>query len=328
MSLQDLSDIGNTTKDVAFVFPGQGTQSVGMGLDLYQTSSRAKEILDAADDYLSFPLKRIMFEGPLDELEKTENCQPAIMVVSLASLAAFEEKGLYDKFRPVVLAGHSLGEYTAMVVAGVMGFEEGVRLVRERGQLMQQASVDSQGSMAAIIGLDQTILEHICEESDVQLANINAENQIVISGESQAVALAIEKAKASGARKSVPLNVAGAFHSRLMATAQAGLDQAVDAIYIRNPKIPIIANITAGKLSTALEIKEELRRQLCSCVQWKDSVKTIIDMEISTFLEFGPGRVLSALVKRIDSGVCAVNSFDLIKMRDMANSMPDYKYWL
>ena len=168
MPLQDLSDIGNPTVDAAYVFPGQGAQFVGMGSDLYQTSERAKEIIDSADDYLSFPLKRVMFEGPQSELEKTENCQPAIMVVSLAYLAAFEEKGLSDRFKPIVLAGHSLGEYTAMVVAEVMGFEEGVRLVRERGQLMQQASVDTEGSMAAIIGLSQTVLQSICEDLNVQ----------------------------------------------------------------------------------------------------------------------------------------------------------------
>ena len=320
MPLQDLFDIGNPTIDAAYVFPGQGAQFVGMGLELYQTSNRAKEIIDAADDYLSFPLKRVMFEGPSDELEKTENCQPAIMVVSLAYLAAFEEKGLSDRFKPIVLAGHSLGEYTAMVVAEVMGFEEGIRLVRERGQLMQQASIDTQGSMAAIIGLSQTTIEGICEDLDVQLANINSENQIVISGERKAVAKAVEKAKNSGARKSVPLNVFGAFHSHLMATAQSGLDRAVNAIDIKNPKIPIVANITAGKLSTAAEIKEELSRQLCSCVQWKDSVKTIIDMGVSTFLEFGPGRVLSGLVKRIDPGVSSVNAVELIKMGHMVNS--------
>ena len=320
MPLQDLFDIGNPTIDAAYVFPGQGAQFVGMGLELYQTSNRAKEIIDAADDYLSFPLKRVMFEGPPDELEKTENCQPAIMVVSLAYLAAFEEKGLSDSFKPIVLAGHSLGEYTAMVVAEVMGFEEGIRLVRERGQLMQQASIDTQGSMAAIIGLSQTTIEDICEDLDVQLANINSENQIVISGERKAVAKAVGKAKNSGARKSVPLNVFGAFHSHLMATAQSGLDRAVNAIDIKNPKIPIVANITAGKLSTAAEIKEELSRQLCSCVQWKDSVKTIIDMGVSTFLEFGPGRVLSGLVKRIDPGVSSVNAVELIKMGHMVNS--------
>lgn len=320
MPLQDLSDIGNPIVDAAYVFPGQGAQFVGMGSDLYQTSERAKEIIDSADDYLSFPLKRVMFEGPQGELEKTENCQPAIMVVSLAYLAAFEEKGLSDGFKPIVLAGHSLGEYTAMVVAEVMGFEEGVRLVRERGQLMQQASVDTEGSMAAIIGLSQTVLQRICEDLNVQLANINSENQIVISGERTAVAKAVEKAKNNGARKSVPLNVFGAFHSHLMATAQSGLDYAVNAIDIKSPKIPIVANITAGKLSTAVEIKEELSKQLCSCVLWKDSVKTIIDMGVSTFLEFGPGRVLSGLVKRIDSRVSSVNAADLINMGHMANS--------
>ena len=309
MPLQGLSDIGNPIVDAAYVFPGQGAQFVGMGRDLYQTSERAKEIIDSADDYLSFPLKQVMFEGPQGELEKTENCQPAIMVVSLAYLAAFEEKGLSDKFKPIVLAGHSLGEYTAMVVAEVMGFEEGVRLVRERGQLMQQASVDTEGSMAAIIGLSQTVLQNICEDLNVQLANINSENQIVISGERTAVAKAVEKAKNNGARKSVPLNVFGAFHSHLMATAQSGLDYAVNAIDIKSPKIPIVANITAGKLSTAVEIKEELSKQLCSCVQWKDSVKTIIDMGVSTFLEFGPGRVLSGLVTAcLLAGAPTVNS--------------------
>ena len=320
MPLQDLSDIVNSTIDAAYVFPGQGAQFVGMGRDLYQTSERAKEIIDSADDYLSFPLKQVMFEGPHGELEKTENCQPAIMVVSLAYLAAFEEKGLSDGFKPIVLAGHSLGEYTAMVVAEVMGFEEGVRLVRERGQLMQQASVDTEGSMAAIIGLSQTVLQSICEDLNVQLANINSENQIVISGERTAVAKAVEKAKNKGARKSVPIYVFGAFHSHLMATAQSGLDYAVNAIDIKSPKIPIVANITAGKLSTAVEIREELSKQLCSCVQWKDSVKTIIDMGVSTFLEFGPGRVLSGLVKRIDSGVSSINAADLINRGHMANS--------
>lgn len=302
----------------AYVFPGQGSQSVGMGLALYNTSKAAKDIFNEADTALDFPLSQLIFQGPDKELQDTINSQPAIMTVSIACWKACEELLGSELPRPISVAGHSLGEYTSMVVSGVISFGEGVKLVRERGRLMQQASQARPGGMAAIIGLDELVLEEICAETGVELGNINSDEQVVISGDKIAVARAMDLAHARGARKTIPLPVSGAFHSSLMLHAQQGLADAIAALDFQDPKIPIIANSNWTPLTTAEQIKDELICGLCQCVQWKNSVRYMVNCGVSHFVEFGPGKVLTNLIKRIDPNVLAVTLSNPDSIRKMA----------
>tara|TARA_Y100000310_G_scaffold239650_2_gene243330 strand:- start:157 stop:1044 length:888 start_codon:yes stop_codon:yes gene_type:complete len=277
-----------------------------MGLELYRASAVARDVFDEADEALGFKLSHIIFNGPGSDLQETENAQPAIMTVSIACWKAWEETVGPAAAKPSVVAGHSLGEYTSMVVADVVGFAEAVKLVRERGRLMQRAGIARPGGMAAIIGLDELALEHICAETGVELANINGENQIVVSGDKIAVAWAIDLASARGAKTTISLPVSGAFHSSRMKGAQGGLQQAMGRVQFQKPTVPIVANCTGEPLTTAEEIKQELLEGLCTCVRWKDSVQTMVDSGISQFVEFGPGGVLSSLIKRIDRSVQVV----------------------
>ena len=295
--------ITRESKGISYVFPGQGSQSVGMGLELYQASPAAREVFEEADDSLGFSLSRLIFEGPSRELQDTMNSQPAIMIVSIACWKAWEEFLGAQSPRPISVAGHSLGEYTSMVVSGVLSFADGVRLVRERGRLMHEASEIRPGGMAAIMGLDELAFEHICAETGVELANVNSDEQVVISGDKIAVARAMDLATARGAKKTVPLKVSGAFHSSLMSYAQKGLAEALDCLELRDPEMPIVANSLATPVSTADEVREELIEGLCHCVRWKQSVRYMVDAGANSFVEFGPTRVLSSLIKRIDRDV-------------------------
>ena len=287
----------------AYVFPGQGSQKVGMGIALVEDSRAARETFEEADDSLGFPLSRMIFEGPAGELQNTVNSQPAIMTVSIAAWRAWAEFSGPGAAEAKAVAGHSLGEYTALVAAGVMEFSDAVRLVRRRGELMHQASVNRPGAMAAILGLDEIALAQICAETGVELANINTDNQIVISGDRMVVAQAVDLCNARGARKAVPLPVSGAFHSSLMVGAEAGLAAELESLTLREPKIPIIANCDCRPLTGSQEIRDELILGLCRCVQWKDSVRVMIDSGVSRFVEFGAGGVLAGLIKRIDREV-------------------------
>ena len=295
--------ITRESKGISYVFPGQGSQSVGMGLELYQASPVAREVFEEADDSLGFSLSRLIFEGPSRDLQDTMNSQPAIMVVSIACWKAWEEFLGAQSPRPISVAGHSLGEYTSLVVSGVLSFGDGVRLVRERGRLMHEASEIRPGGMAAIMGLDELAFEHICAETGVELANVNSDEQVVISGDKIAVARAMDLATARGAKKTVPLKVSGAFHSSLMGYAQKGLAEALDGLELRDPEMPIIANSLAAPVSTADEVRGELIEGLCHCVRWKQSVQYMVDAGANSFVEFGPTRVLSSLIKRIDREV-------------------------
>lgn len=282
-----------------------------MGLELYNTSQAAREVFEEADDSLDFHLSRLIFHGPAAELQDTVNSQPAIMVVSIACWKAWEE--FLDAKRPPApasVAGHSLGEYTSLVVAGVLSFRDGLKLVRERGRLMQQAALERPGGMAAIIGLDEFALEHVCAETGVELANINSDDQIVISGDKIAVARAMDLASARGAKKTISLPVSGAFHSSLMAQAQAGLTEAVQSLNFRDPSVPIVANSTGQPMTAAGQVQEELVSGLCHCVQWKSSVRCMVGSGVSHFVEFGPARVLAGLIKRIDRDVQVVTLSD------------------
>ena len=296
------------TANIAFVFPGQGSQKVGMGLDLYQNSPAAREVFEECDRALDFSLSQLCFQGPEEELCQTIHAQPAIVATSVACLRAAAE--LHSRFQPSLLAGHSLGEYTALVAAGVLEFGDGIRLVRERGRLMHQAGARQPGGMAAVIGLDEPSLAQLCQEAGVEIANINSPNQIVISGAMEALNQAMELARSQGARV-VPLEVSGAFHSQLMKSAAAELARIISELYFRAPEVPIVVNTTAQPATTAQEIKEELAQQLLHCVRWQHSVQYMIDHGISTFIEIGPGSVLSGLIKRIDKGVQISNMSDM-----------------
>lgn len=305
----------------SYVFPGQGSQSVGMGLELYNASPAAREVFEEADDSLNFHLSRLIFEGPTEELQDTINSQPAIMVVSIACWRAWQEFLGARAPQPAAAAGHSLGEYTSLVVAGVISFQDGLCLVRERGRLMQQASLDRPGGMAAIMGLDEFALEHICAETGVELANINSDDQIVISGDKIAVARAMDLAAARGARKTISLQVSGAFHSSLMYRAQSGLSAAVEAIDLRDPAFPIIANSSGCPLNTSEEVRRELVNGLCHCVQWRNSVRYMVGCGVSQFVEFGPSRVLSSLIKRIDRDVAATTLSDMASIQKLSEDI-------
>ncbi|MDQ0972727.1 [acyl-carrier-protein] S-malonyltransferase [Neobacillus niacini] len=289
---------------IAFVFPGQGSQIVGMGQQLAELYPEVMQYFKKADERLSAELSKLIFEGPQEELTKTVNTQPALLTTSLAILERFQKAAI----KPDFVAGHSLGEYTALVAAGALTFEDGVYAVRKRGEFMEGAVPNGEGSMAAILGLDREPLSKVTAEvSDsgfpVSLANLNCPGQIVISGSRKGVELASAKAKESGAKRAIPLEVSGPFHSSLMKPAASELRQVLDGLDMKDARIPVIANVSANPMTTAEEIKENLIEQLYSPVLWEDSVVKMIDSGVDTFIEIGPGKVLSGLIKKINRSV-------------------------
>jgi len=294
---------------VAYVFPGQGVQSVGMGHDLYQNFASVKAVFHQADGVLGFPLSKLCFEGPEEELRQTINAQPAILTVSFACLEAAREAN-YNLPLARFVAGHSLGEYTALAVAGVLDFRNAVYLARERGRLMHEAGTIRPGSMAAVIGLEESPLREVCQRTGTFIVNINSPGQLVISGDRYSVAKAMEIAKDRGAARVLPLSVSGAFHTPLMQPAVEGMAEILSRLAFADPSIPIIANVTARPLTTAQAVKEELIQQLCSCVQWQRSVEYMVAEGVTTFIEIGPGKVLAGLIKRINSEVQTLNIGD------------------
>jgi len=287
------------TKKVAYVFPGQGAQAVGMGRDLYDSYPAARAIFEQADEALGIPLSKICFEGPEDELLKTINTQPALVTVSFAYLKVAREtgKGLPA---PAFVAGHSLGEYTALAAANVLDFADTVRLARERGRLMYEAGLKQPGTMAAVIGLDEAILTEICGQTDTCIANFNSPGQLVISGAIEKIERAVELAKEKGASRVVPLQVGGAFHSPLMQSAVDGMAEILPTVAFRDPTVPVVANVTAQPLTTGEAVRAELLDQLRNGVQWHRSVEYMLGQGVNGIIEIGPGRVLTGLMRRID----------------------------
>jgi [acyl-carrier-protein] S-malonyltransferase len=284
----------------ALLFAGQGAQVVGMGRDLCERFEVAWKIFADADRVLGRELSRICFDGPEAELTKTVNAQPGIFVTSLACLEALKFALGQKRFEFDATAGLSLGEFTALTAAEAMSFEEGLRLVQQRGQFMQEACDRTNGGMASVMGLDEKTCAEVCREADVDLANLNCPGQIVISGEKEKIAKAVELAKARGAKRAIPLNVAGAYHSRLMMSAQEKLAAALQSVAIQAPKVTVVSNVTAQPTGSPDDIRATLTRQVTGSVRWDDSMRWLLSAGFTRFIELGPGNVLSGLMKRIN----------------------------
>ncbi len=291
--------------NTAFVFPGQGSQAVGMGKDLAAQFPAAQQIFEEADAALGFSLSTIMWNGPKEELDETLNTQPALFVHSVAAWMTFTAQ---TQERPATVAGHSLGELSALTASGALPFTDGLRLVRKRGELMKRAGEMNPGGMAAILGVDIPTLDKVCAEAStadeiVQVANDNCPGQVVISGAKPAVERAMAGAKAAGAKRALPLAVSIAAHSQLMASIQDQWNAAVDAALIHAPQIPVIGNVHANAMSTPDELRADIKAQMQSRVRWTESVQGMIGSGIRYFVEVGSGSVLLGLVKRIDGAV-------------------------
>lgn len=283
---------------VAWLFPGQGAQEVGMGRDVWDASPAARFVFETADRVLGYSLSSLCFEGPEERLRQTEYTQPAIFATSLACLAASLEAG-FVATRPAYMAGHSLGEYSALVAAGSLSLEAGLLLLGERARLMADAGRSNPGTLAAILGLEAAAVREICAEADADVCNLNLPNQIVIGGSKAAVERAIGLAKERGAQRVLELNVSGAFHSRLMRPAAEALQSAIAAAEVSDPEVPVVANASAEAMTTQAAVRQELERQVANTVYWHDSVTLMAAAGVSTFIEFGPGRVLTGMVKRL-----------------------------
>jgi [acyl-carrier-protein] S-malonyltransferase len=318
------------TTEVAFLFPGQGSQAAGMGADIFETSPAARRVFESADEALGIALSDLCFHGPDDVLRETINAQPAIVTVSLALLAALQASlnehtsSWSSPLVPSYTAGHSVGEYAALVASGALQLKDALRLVRERGRLMHYEGTVCPGGMAAVIGMEEGPLEGVCQEATAQavvnlprdahpgqgrvsIANFNAPGQIVISGEQAALSVAMELAKARGAKRVIPLAVSGAFHSPVMQPAAVGLAQAIEQTEVHDASIPIIGNMHAKPLTKAQEIREELAQQIAAPVQWTRTIEYLAGAGVTIFLEIGPGQALTGMVKRIAKGVTTLN---------------------
>ncbi|TYS11843.1 ACP S-malonyltransferase [Bacillus subtilis] len=286
---------------IAFLFPGQGSQFIGMGKELYEQVPAAKRLFDEADETLETKLSSLIFEGDTEELTLTYNAQPALLTTSIAVLEKFKESGITPDFT----AGHSLGEYSALVASGALSFKDAVYTVRKRGEFMNEAVPAGEGAMAAILGMDAEALKQVTDKvteegSLVQLANLNCPGQIVISGTAKGVELASERAKENGAKRAIPLEVSGPFHSELMKPAAEKLKEVLDSCDIKDADVPVISNVSANAMTDKAEIKEKLIEQLYSPVRFEESINKLIAEGVTTFIEIGPGKVLSGLVKKVN----------------------------
>lgn len=297
-------------KKLAFVFPGQGSQYVGMGKDLSEKFEVGRKLFDEAGERLGFDLKKLCFEGPPEEIKKTAITQPAVFTVSAIAFEALKQ----TRILPSVLAGHSLGEYSALYAAGSIKFSDAIKLVHLRGKFMQEAVPEGKGTMAAILGLTNEKIKELSEKASssglVQAANINSPGQVVISGEKKAVEECIKLCKEAGAKGAIPLQVSAPFHSGLMKPAAERLKEELYKTEIKDAQIPIVSNVTASYVTNAEEIKTLLIKQVTSPVLWENSVKNIILKGITSFIEVGPGKVLAGLIKKIDKNVIVYNVED------------------
>lgn len=299
-------------KQIVLLFSGQGAQKVGMGKDLVESSATARAMAEKADETLGFPLSKIMFEGPDEELTKTSRCQPALYLHGLMLLALAKER--FPTLSPVAAAGLSLGEFTAHAAAGTFSFEDGLRIVGKRGAFMEEACNATRGSMAALIGGEMEQIEALAQAADVDIANLNAPGQIVLSGSAEGIQTAVDRAKEFGIRRAIPLNVAGAYHSRLMKSAQDKLTAELTAVDLASPTIPVICNFAATAVSEPAEIRSMLANQVTGSVRWTQSIQTLIAMGHREFLELGPGKVLAGLVAKIDKDTVVHSTEDLASL--------------
>jgi len=304
----------------ALLFAGQGSQIVGMGQALCEKYAVCRQLFDNANAVLGRDLAQICFTGPDTVLTQTDNAQPGIFLTSLACLAALQSQIPDLKF--TATAGLSLGEFTALTAAGAMAFEDGLKLVQARGKFMQEACDTTQGGMASIINLDDAVLVEVCREADVDIANLNCPGQTVISGAKDKIAKAVELAKARGAKRALPLSVAGAYHSRLMAGAQQKVAAALADLTMSAPRVPVVANVSARPGGSVAEIKDLLTRQVTGTVRWTESMQWLVAQGFTRFIELGPGTVLAGLMKRINKDVevisindCATLEAAVIKLR-------------
>jgi len=303
----------------ALLFAGQGAQVVGMGKDLAEKFPSAKAWFDRANAALGYDLTKVCFEGPEADLTKTENAQPGIFLVSWVCFQLLKEQVPNLKFEAT--AGLSLGEFTALTAAGAMSFEDGLRVVRQRGKFMQEACDVTKGGMAAIIGLDEAPTREVCAEASVVLANLNCPGQLVISGEAEKIAKACELAKTKGAKRALPLPVAGAYHSPLMASAKPKLGAELAKVNLVSPIVPVISNVTAAAHGAPAEISARLVEQVCASVLWETSMRALLAQGYTRFIELGPGAALSGFMKRIDKTAQMLNVADVTSLETTVKTL-------
>ncbi len=302
----------------AFIFPGQGAQKVGMGKEFYDTNPAAKKIFDSAESILKNNFLNVIFNGPQETLTSTAYCQPAILTFSIAALKAFESHPKFKSIEPKFAAGLSLGEYGALIAAGALSFEEGLRLVERRSSFMEEATKLAEGKMAAVIGFPKNRLKEICKETGAEIANYNSPEQIVITGSAKSVMAAGEMIKNAGARNVVYLDVSGAFHSSLMRPAADKFSLEAAKASIRTPRFAILSNVDATPQTNPAEIQKNLTRQITSSVRWDETIQRIAKEGVNTFFEIGPGTVLKGLIRKIDS---SLKVFSIQKPEDI-ESLP------
>jgi [acyl-carrier-protein] S-malonyltransferase len=308
-----------STSKTALLFAGQGAQVVGMGKDLATQYPRAREWFDRANATLGYDLAAICFAGPEAELTKTEHAQPAIFLVGWLAYQLLLERVPGLAFEAT--AGLSLGEFTALAAAEALGFEDGLRLVRQRGRFMQEACESTRGGMAAVIGLDEAQTRQVCQETGVEIANLNCPGQIVISGPDESLARACALALEGGAKRAIPLAVAGAYHSRLMTGARAKLQAALEAVTVKTPSRVVISNVTGAPHGGPAEIRQRLVEQVTASVRWEDSIRHLMDLGFTRFIELGPGTALSGFMKRIARGAESLNVADVASLERTASAV-------